>query len=263
MSTGQSVALVIRGMLEIMENHRLGYESCGMATISEGKIVQVKNVGSVDSVFPVGGAWSKVLSGSVGIGHTRYPSKIAPVGMGKFAHPFIGCDGSIALVHNGTIYDYEKICSELSPHHEFSSYDGVRGVFNDSEVIVHLLEEEIAGSKGNLVEAVRKTCYRLSRNPRNQFLFGFVRVREPSRIYVVSGRDFEDRRKVVVAHRDGFGSVFASYRDRGIDGREPIRFEALKPYVDFERDRFEVLDYDTVAILTKDGYRCLRLSPME
>jgi len=260
-SAGRSAAPILREMLSIMEKHRLGYESAGIATVhTYNKIAFMKNVGSVDKVFPAEGDWSKILLGSVGIGHVRYPSPKAPTGKSIFAHPFLSCDGKIVLVHNGTIYNYKEIVCELQGH-EFTSFDKASNNLNDSEVIVHLLEEEIDKVKGNLSEALRKTCRRLSENPKNQFLFAFIHLSEPSKIYVVSGRDYENKRKVVVAHRNGVGSVFASYRDRGIDGQEPIKFAALKPSIDFKKDKFDILDYDTVAILTKNSYRCRKLSP--
>jgi len=259
-STGQPAAPVLREMLSIMEKHRLGYESAGMATAYNGKILYMKDIDSVvDAVFPVADNWSKVLLGRVGIGHVRYPSPIAPVGLSKFAHPFISCDNKIALVHNGTIHDYKEIVCELQGH-EFSSFDKKVNNLNDSEVIVHLLEEEIGKVKGNVTEAVRKTCERLSNNPKNQFLFAFIHLKEPSKVYVVSGRDFENKRKIVVAHKKGFGSVFASYRDKGIDGREPIKFEAVKTFINLSKDKLEILPYDTLAILTKKGYERNRLS---
>jgi len=259
-STGQPAAPILREMLRIMEKHRLGYESAGMATAYNGKILYMKNVDSVvDAVFPIADDWSKVLLGRVGIGHVRYPSPIAPVGLSKFAHPFISCDSRIALVHNGTIHNYKEILCELQGH-EFSSFDKKINNLNDSEVIVHLLEEEIGKGKGNLTEAVRKTCKRLSENPKNQFLFAFIHLNEPSKVYVLSGRDHENKRKVVVAYKDGFGSVFASYRDKGIDGREPIKFEAVKAFINPNKDKLEILPYDTFAILTKKGYNCTSLS---
>jgi len=257
-STGQPVAPVLREMLITMEKYRLGYESAGMATVQNSRITFMKSIGSVNAVFPFDGDWSKILLGSVGIGHVRYPSKIAPTGKNMFAHPFLSCDGKIVLVHNGTIYNYKEILSELQGH-EFSSFDKEINNLNDSEVIVHMLEEEISKAKRNLTEAARKTCERLSENPKNQFLFAFVHLEEPLKVYVVSGRDFEKKRKVVIAHKKGFGAIFASYRDYGINGYKPIKFEALKPYINFEKDRFEILDYDTVAILTKDSYQCHRL----
>jgi len=242
-------------MLLAMERHRLGFESAGIATVHDDRVLLRKGSGCVDKVFPLGGGWSRFLLGSVGVGHTRYPSPIMRrlVGESRFAHPFLSCDGKIVLVHNGTINDYREIRRELGDH-AFSSFDEKLGTINDSEVIVHLLEEYLSESRGDVTEAVHETCRRLSRNPQNQFLFAFVCVAEPSRIYVVSGREFEGKRKVVVGHRVGFGSVFASYRDSGIDGREPLRLGAIKPFVSIERDDVRILPYDTLAVLTLDGY---------
>jgi len=257
-STRQHVAPVLREMLSIMEKYWLGYESVGMATVHHKKIAFVKNVGSVNKVFPANGDWSRILLGSVGIGHVRYPSPIAPAGKSMFAHPFLSCDGKTSLVHNGTIYDYQEIFWELQGH-EFSSWDKKRKKLNDSEVIVHLLEEEIDKANGDLTEATRKTCKRLSENPKNQFIFAFIHLREPSKIYVVSGKNYENKRGVVVAQKAGFGSIFASYREYGIKGCKPIKFEAINSYVSLKEDKFEVLSYDTLAIMTEHDYKCIRL----
>ena len=255
----QHAAPILREMLVTMEKYRLGYESAGIATAHKGKIAYLKNVGSVETVFPINGAWLKSLLGSVGIGHVRYPSPKAPIGKSMFAHPFQSCDGKIVLVHNGTIYNYREIMHELQGH-SFSSWDTTSNSLNDSEVIVHLLEEEIRKTEGKVTEAVRNTYQRLSGNSRNQFLFAFIHLSEPEKIYVVSGKDFEGKRKVAVAFKDGFGSMFASYRDKGIGNREPIKFEALRSFVNPKLDKVEVLGYDTLAVLTKESYHLTPLT---
>jgi glucosamine 6-phosphate synthetase-like amidotransferase/phosphosugar isomerase protein len=255
----QAAAPILREMLVIMEKYRLGYESAGIATVHKKKMICIKNVGSVERVFPQNGVWSKSLFGSLGIGHVRYPSPKAPIGKSMFAHPFQSCDGKTILVHNGMISDYKEIMHELKGH-SFSSWDKTSNSLNDSEVIVHLLAEEIRRTEGNTTNAVRKTCQRLSKNPKNQFLFAFIHVNEPSKIYVVSGKDSQSKRKVAVAHKDGFGSMFASYRDKGIGNQEPIKFEALKSFVNPKLDKVEVLDYDTLAVLTSESYQLIALA---
>ena len=252
----RQAAPILREMLEIMERCRLGFESAGIATIQDNEIVLMKDTGSVNEVFPAHGTWSQVLRGQIGIGHIRYPAKIAPVGKSKFAHPFYGCDKRIALIHNGVIYNYEEIWRELR-HHEFSSFDEEHNKINDTEVIVHLLEDEIVNSNGNIPKAVSKTCERLSGNPQNMYLIAFLFLPQPSKIYVVSGRG--NGRKVVVANKRGFGSLFTSYRDYGIEGRETLGFEAIKPYIDLNQDKFDVLPFNTLAILTEDDYNCISI----
>jgi len=257
--SASSAAPILRKMLVTMEKYRLGYESAGIATVYKAKIRCLKDVGSVEKVFPLGGVWSESLLGSIGIGHVRYPSPKAPTGKSMFAHPFQSCDGKIALVHNGTIYNCREIMRELRGH-TFSSLENKSNSLNDSEIIVHVLEEKIKKTEGNLTEAVKGTYQRLSTNSKNQFLFAFIHTDEPERIYVVSGKDFEDKRKVVVAFKEGFGSMFASYRDKGIGNREPIKFEALRSFVNLELDKVEVLHYDTLAVLNSESYHIIPLT---
>ena len=241
-------------MLEMMERHRLGYESAGIAAVQDNKIAFIKNVGPVNVVFPAEGFWSRILYGQVGIGHTRYPTKTAPVGKSKFAHPFLSCDGKVALIHNGVIYDYQEVWNELR-HHEFSSFDEELNKINDIEVVVHLFEEKIVAASGDIVKAVSQTCERLSREPRNTYLFAFLFLPHASKIFLVSGRG--DGRRVVVANKREFGSIFASYRDDGIDEQEPLKFEAIKPYINLHQDKFEVIQFNTLTILTNDDYNSI------
>jgi len=85
------------------------------------------------------------LKGTRGIGHTRWATHGGV--SEKNAHPHLSCDGRIAVVHNGIIENYLSIRSALSRKgHLFSSG-------TDSEVIVHLIEDELKG-KATLKDAV-------------------------------------------------------------------------------------------------------------
>jgi asparagine synthase (glutamine-hydrolysing) len=67
----------------------------------------------------------------VGLGHTR----LSIIDVEGGAQPLFSEDGSIVLVCNGEIYDFERIRAELeSKGHAFATH-------SDSEVIVHLYEE--------------------------------------------------------------------------------------------------------------------------
>ena len=80
----------------------------------------------------------KKISGTVGIGHTRWathgePSKIN-------AHPHLSRSGSFAVVHNGIIENYMELKSELSQNGvKFTSA-------TDTEVVSQLLEYYYSGS---------------------------------------------------------------------------------------------------------------------
>src|SRR5439155_13952523 len=93
-----------------------------------------------------------VHEGSCGIGHTRWATHGAPTD--RNAHPHVDCTGSIAVIHNGIIENFAPLRAELEGRgHELVSE-------TDTEVVAHLLEEEIGGGAG-LAEAMRAVCQRL------------------------------------------------------------------------------------------------------
>ncbi len=121
-----------------------GYDSVGMACISGESIEIRKDAGKIDDVD------SKVsfngMRGNIGIAHSRWSTH------GKTtkenAHPHTDCNGKIAIVHNGIIENYQELKKHLlEKGHKFKSE-------TDTEVIVHLIEENYSG---NLREAVSKT----------------------------------------------------------------------------------------------------------
>ncbi|MGW8273033.1 MAG: asparagine synthetase B family protein, partial [Thermodesulfovibrionales bacterium] len=78
----------------------------------------------------------------IALGHSR----LRIIGREKTTQPYTSCDGKLALIHNGEIYNYEKLRTLLSRNHEIRTT-------SDSEIIVHLLEETY---RGDLLDSVRK-----------------------------------------------------------------------------------------------------------
>ena len=143
-----NVASVLVDSLKRMEYR--GYDSVGIATINNGKIVVKKDIGKVADV-------NKSLDlgrmpGHTGIGHTRWATHGGVTY--KNAHPHYGCTDRIAIVHNGIIENYKELREELIfLGHTFISD-------TDSEVIAHLLERYYSGRK-NIKKTVIETCRRL------------------------------------------------------------------------------------------------------
>ncbi len=112
-----------------------GYDSVGMATISDSLNIR-KGVGKIDKA--VNDMDLENLSGTIGIGHTRWATH-GSVSKAN-AHPHIDCQRKIAIVHNGIIENYRMLREKLEKMgHNFSSS-------TDSEVIAHLIEEKLKGA---------------------------------------------------------------------------------------------------------------------
>ena len=119
-----------------------GYDSAGVA-IGDGACIAVKKKAGKLANLEAELA-SRPLSGTLGIGHTRWATHGLPNDTN--AHPHATEDGKIVIIHNGIIENYLKLKEELlSRGHEFKSE-------TDSEVLAHLIEEAYSG---DLYEAVR------------------------------------------------------------------------------------------------------------
>ncbi|MBN1840767.1 MAG: asparagine synthetase B [Deltaproteobacteria bacterium] len=100
----------------------------------DGKLVRANNIEELKEDL--------LNESHIALGHSR----LRIVGNEKPTQPYISCDGKLILIHNGEIYNYQKLRGLLYQSHDIKTS-------SDSEVIVHLLEETY---RGDLLDAMRK-----------------------------------------------------------------------------------------------------------
>ena len=109
-----------------------GYDSSGVATICpEGGVLTTRVVGRIDDLEAR--LNDAPQPGRTGIGHTRWATHGAPTE--ENAHPHLGGDGLVAVVHNGVIENFQTLRARL----EAEGY--VFRSSTDTEVIAHLIAD--------------------------------------------------------------------------------------------------------------------------
>ena len=160
----QALDVVLEGLGKL--EYR-GYDSAGIAVLTDGKISWAKRAGKLDNLTSAL-AQSPPLEGTVGLGHTRWATHGAPTDPN--AHPHTDCSGNLAVVHNGIIENFADLRTELRGRgHAVTSE-------TDTELVAHLLEDARAEAlDDSLAGAMRTVCQQLD----GTFTLVAVDVRDP------------------------------------------------------------------------------------
>ena len=138
------------------------------------------------------------------------------------AHPHVDCGGVTAVIHNGIIENFEALKAPLvAGGHRFSSE-------TDTEVAVHLLEEELKAGR-SLEDAALAVLPRLE----GAAALAFISVRDPG--------------KIVAARISNAGGVIVGYGE----GENFIASD-IPALLEHTR-RMSFLDHGEIAVVTKDA----------
>jgi glucosamine--fructose-6-phosphate aminotransferase (isomerizing) len=167
------VAVILDGLRRL--EYR-GYDSAGIAVAGGSNGLELRRApGKLRNLEEV--IRQHPMHGSYGIGHTRWATHGRPTE--ENAHPHRDCTGRIVVVHNGIVENYLALKKELtSEGHKFVTE-------TDTEIIAHLIEQEIRSAAGSgktmsLEDAVRRAVRRLT----GAFAVSVISADEPDKIVV-------------------------------------------------------------------------------
>jgi glutamine---fructose-6-phosphate transaminase (isomerizing) len=125
-----------------------GYDSAGIATVENGHLERRRAEGKLRNLE--GRLLAEPLAGHTGIGHTRWATHGRPTE--RNAHPHM--NAQVSVVHNGIIENYRELKDELAAKGFAFESD------TDTEVIVHVITDELAGG-ASPQDAVGRALQRL------------------------------------------------------------------------------------------------------
>ncbi|HSU61190.1 MAG TPA: glutamine--fructose-6-phosphate transaminase (isomerizing) [Bryobacteraceae bacterium] len=210
----EAVPVIVEGLRRL--EYR-GYDSAGVAVLNGEKCLEVRRASgklrNLEEAIRL-----KPLSGSYGIGHTRWATHGRPTE--ENAHPHRDCKGEIVVVHNGIVENYLALRKQLTAEgHAFKTE-------TDTEVIAHLIEKHLNGSLENAVRAALK---------------------EITGVFAISVIASSDPNKIVAA-RSGPPVVV------GLGQNEFFVASDVPALLSHTRDMVFLNDGD-IAILTSDGVK--------
>ncbi len=202
-----------------------GYDSAGIAVIQDGEMRRRRSAGKLANLAQ--SLEQSPLSGSIGIGHTRWATHGKP--SEQNAHPHVDCSGRIVVIHNGIVENYLNLREALIARgHRFSSE-------TDSEVIVHLVEDAYRPGPDALLAATRSALERI----RGAHAIVVMSTLEPDRI--------------IAARLGNAGGIVL-----GQGAGEMFLASDMPAILEYTRDMY-FLDSREIAVVTREGATFSRL----
>jgi len=198
-----------------------GYDSAGIATLSNGTISEVKSEGRVDNLEI--NLASKSMSGSVGIGHVRWATHGIPNTIN--AHPH--SSEKVSIVHNGIIENSTILKKYLiDKGHVFKSQ-------TDTEVIVHLITEYL--KKDDLKDSIIKMLKKLH----GSFALGII---------------FKDQPDLIVGARRGSPLAVGYGSNENYLGSDSYALKSMTNKISYLNDgEFCIIKKDQVEFFDENG----------
>jgi len=144
-----------------------GYDSAGIAVLNDGQVVIRRAEGKLNNLATM--INRQPLSGTIGIGHTRWATHGRPSETN--AHPHRA--GDVVVVHNGIIENYLELKEQLRKRGTHFSSE------TDSEIVAHLVAEKVERGV-DFLDAVRRTL----REIHGSYALLFLNRRDPKRLIV-------------------------------------------------------------------------------
>ncbi len=218
-NSNKSVSATIINSLKKLEYR--GYDSAGIATLSDGLINEVKSEGRVDNLEK--NSLFQNMKGKIGIGHVRWATHGLPNSIN--AHPH--SSQNVSVVHNGIIENSTLLKKFLiSKGHKFKSQ-------TDTEVIVHLITENLKTE--NIVNSIKKTLKALN----GSFALGII---------------FKDKPDLIVGARRGSPLAVGYGPNENYLGSDSYALKSMTNKITYLDDgEFCLIKKDQVEFFNVDG----------
>lgn len=209
-----------------------GYDSAGIFV--NGQETAAKLVKSVGRIADLRGKLGIDVSGTAGIGHTRWATHGKPTE--DNAHPHTSTSGRCILVHNGVIENFVEL------KNEFLMNDTFKGQ-TDTEIAVHLIAKFAEEEGLSTLEAFKKALSLIQ----GSYAFALMDSEDAEVIYVAKNKS-----PLLIGLGEGYNMVCS---DAMAMIRETSEFMEIhdKELVVLTKDNVTVMDYEG-NVLSRESY---------